>query len=190
MFYKFQSVISKLSFKLNTIFFLIKYFPAISGSRRIRIGNRVRINFFNIEGKGLKLHFKENAFLKSDVVIQGSGYFELGRRSYISSFSVVGVNEKVVIGDDVMIADAFSLRDTNHNFSSINIPMIEQGISTKAVTICDDVWIGHGVSVTQGVTIGKGAIVAGGAVVTRDVPEYSVVAGVPAKVIKYRSENE
>ena len=74
---------------------------------------------------------------------------------------------------------------------SINIPMMEQGISTKAVTICDDAWIGHGVSVTQGVTIGKGAIVAGGAaVVTKDVPEYSVVAGVPAEVTKYRSENE
>ncbi len=73
---------------------------------------------------------------------------------------------------------------------SINIPMMEQGISTKAVAICDDVWIGHGVSVTQGVTIGKGDIVAGGAVVTKDVPEYSVVAGVPAEVIKYRSENE
>ena len=61
-----------------------------------------------------------------------------------------------------------------------------EGISKGNIIIHDDVWIGYGVTILSGVHIGKGAVVAAGAVVTRDVPPYSIVGGVPAKVIKYR----
>ena len=59
----------------------------------------------------------------------------------------------------------------------------------KPVIIGDDVWIGGRVIILPGVTIGNGAIVGAGAVVTRDVPEYAIVGGVPAKVIKMRTQN-
>ena len=75
----------------------------------------------------------------------------------------------------------------NHNTERIDIPMREQGsLPPQKVTICDDVWIGARVIILPGVTIGKGSIIAAGAVVTKNVPEYAVVGGVPAKVIKYR----
>jgi len=108
----------------------------------------------------------------------------------INSYSVIGVNEKVIIGDNVMIADNFSFRDTDYAFDRIDIPMREQGIITSPITIDDDVWIGHGVIITKGVMIGTGAIIAAGAVVTKDVPACAIVGGVPAKIIKYRNENE
>ncbi|MBR76462.1 MAG: acetyltransferase [Flavobacteriales bacterium] len=85
-----------------------------------------------------------------------------------------------------MIAQAVTIRDTDHNFNSIDLPMIKQGITTSSVLIDDDVWIGHGVIITKGVKIGKGSIIAAGAVVTKDIPAYSIAGGVPARVIKKR----
>lgn len=69
-------------------------------------------------------------------------------------------------------------------FALLNLP------KSKKTIIGNDVWIGHNVTVKQGITIGHGAVVGGNAVVTKDVPPYAVVGGVPAKVIKYRFTDE
>ena len=74
----------------------------------------------------------------------------------------------------------------NHGFYTREIPVKEQDYVDAAITIEDDVWIGAGVVILAGVTIGKGAIIAAGAVVNKDVPPYTIVGGVPAKVIKER----
>lgn len=72
----------------------------------------------------------------------------------------------------------------NHIFDDPNRPFIEQGITAEGIVIENDVWLGSAAVVTDGVHIGQGAVVAAGAVVTKDVPAHSVVAGVPARVIK------
>jgi len=154
------------------------------------VEERVKIKPLFINNKKIQIIMKKKSYIKNDVVIQGSGTFIIGENSYISSFSVIGVNEKVIIGDNVIIADSFSLRDTDHAFQRLDIPIRLQGIKTSPIKIEDDVWIGHGVIITKGVTVGTGAIIAGGAVVTKDVPAYAIVGGVPAKIIKYRNENE
>lgn len=66
----------------------------------------------------------------------------------------------------------------------------QEGISKGNITVDDDVWIGFRSTILSGVHIGQGAVIAAGAVVTKDVPPYSIVAGVPAKVIKYRFKSD
>ena len=76
---------------------------------------------------------------------------------------------------------------SSHKFDRIDIPMCEQGdMSPKKVVIGSDVWIGARVIILPGVQIGSGSIIGAGAVVTKDIPPFSVVGGVPAKVIKSR----
>ncbi len=110
----------------------------------------------------------------------------MGCNSYIGEYSIIGCNEKIAIGRDVMIAQSVSIRDTDHVYEQIDIPMNQQGIITAPVIIDDNVWIGHGATILKGVHIGTGAIVAAGAVVTRNVEPFSIVGGVPAKKIGSR----
>ena len=96
---------------------------------------------------------------------------------------------KIVIGDFVMIADNVSMRTDEHSSARTDIPMAEQGGISGEIIIEDDVWICYGAVITNGVRIGKGSIIGANAVVTRDVLPYSLVGGVPAKLIKNRKDS-
>lgn len=90
----------------------------------------------------------------------------------------------VIIGSHVNLAQGITVTALNHNFEDSEKRIDEQGVSTSAVVIEDDIWIGANAVVLPGVTIGHHSVVAAGAVVTKDVPPHSLVAGVPAKIIK------
>ena len=93
----------------------------------------------------------------------------------------------IIIGDNVQLAPYVTLMSAMHEYANTDIPMIQQtGFISKPITIEDDVWIGLRAIILPGVTIHKGAVVGAGAVVTKDVPSYAVVGGVPAKLIKFR----
>jgi acetyltransferase-like isoleucine patch superfamily enzyme len=133
--------------------------------------------------------------------------FWLGKRSVIESFCcinnavgdvTIGDNTRigihctvigpVCIGNNVNLAQGITVTALNHNFEDATKRIDEQGISTKPVIIGDDVWIGANAVILPGVTIGRHCVVAAGAVVTKDVPDNTLVGGVPAKVIKPLSE--
>ena len=94
----------------------------------------------------------------------------------------------VTIGSHVNLAQGITITALNHNFDDSEKRIDQQGISTKEVVLEDDIWVGANAVILPGVTIGSHCVVAAGAVVTKDVPDNSVVAGVPAKVIKKLSE--
>ena len=90
----------------------------------------------------------------------------------------------VTIGSHVNLAQGITITALNHNFDDSEKRIDQQGISTKEVVLEDDIWVGANAVILPGVTIGKHAVVAAGAIVTKDVPPHSLVAGVPAKVIR------
>ena len=129
--------------------------------------------------------------------------FSLGRQSVIESYCCinnavgdvvigddtrVGIHNTIIgpvtIGSHVNLAQGITVTALNHNFDNSDKRIDEQGVSTSQVVIGDDVWIGANAVVLPGVTIGTHSIVAAGAVVTKDVPPHSLVAGIPAKIIK------
>jgi acetyltransferase-like isoleucine patch superfamily enzyme len=87
------------------------------------------------------------------------------------------------------LAQGITVTALNHNFKDTSKRIDEQGISTKSIIIGDDVWIGANAVILPGVTIGNHCVIAAGAVVTKDVPDNTLVGGVPAKVIKYLTAN-
>lgn len=129
--------------------------------------------------------------------------FYLGSHSVVESFSCInnavgdvvigdytriGIHNTIIgpvtIGSHVNLAQGITVTALNHNFDNPALRIDEQGVSTSPVSISDDVWIGANAVVLPGVSIGRHAVVAAGAVVTHDVPPYTVVGGIPAKVIK------
>lgn len=109
---------------------------------------------------------------------------KIGRDGLISEFTVIRGQGGVTIGDRVYTSPFTQIVAVNHVFDDPTRPFIEQGITAQGIVIEDDVWIGSGAIITDGVRIGKGAVIAAGAVVTQDVPPHTLVAGVPARVIK------
>ena len=129
--------------------------------------------------------------------------FSLGDYSVVESYSCinnavgdviigdhtrVGLHNTVIgpvtIGSHVNLAQGITVTALNHNFAEKGLRIDEQGVSTNPVTIGDDIWIGANAVILPGVTIGNHSVIAAGAVVTKDVPPYTLVAGVPAKIIK------
>lgn len=126
-----------------------------------------------------------------NVNIERKADFGKGTGIKIGDNSGLGVNCSVRgpldLGANIMMGPDVTILTSIHNTVRTDIPMNQQGfLPNQKVTIGDDVWIGTRAIILPGVSVGKGAIIGAGAVVTKDVPEYAVVAGVPAKVIKYR----
>lgn len=129
-----------------------------------------------------------------NVNVEHGAFFGGGREIEIGDNSAIGLNARIsgplTIGDDVMMGPGVSIFTQNHETENIHKPMRLQTAPKEKVTIGSDCWIGANAVILPGVTIGNGVIVGAGAVVTKDVPNFAVVGGVPAKVIKFREENK
>jgi len=166
---------------------LIIYYLLISKlphSRLNMIFNKIRCWYVCRVLKIMKQH-QENYF-EDNVYIGNGSKVTIGEHCHINeNVFIQGAN----IGNYVMIAPNVTLLNSLHNYQNIDIPMIKQGgVENLNSTIEDDVWIGRNVIIMPNITIGKGSVVGAGSIVTKDVEPYSVVGGVPAKLIKRRKE--
>ena len=107
---------------------------------------------------------------------------------YIGNHSLIGIGNVIIgpvtIGNNVILAQNIVVSGLNHVYTDPDVPIHLQPVTTAAITIEDDCWIGANVVITAGVTIGRHSVIAAGSVVTKDVPPYSVAAGNTARVIK------
>lgn len=129
-----------------------------------------------------------------NVTVEHGAFFGGGREIEIGNNSAIGLNARIsgplTIGDDVMMGPNVSIYTQNHETENIHKPMRLQTAPKQKVTIGNDCWIGANAILLPGVTVGNGVIIGAGAVVTKDVPDYAVVGGVPAKIIKIREERK
>ncbi len=128
-----------------------------------------------------------------DIYIERGATF--GREASVGDYSQIGymceLHGKVTLGSHVLMGPEVAIYTENHCTDSIDIPIMSQGnTAMKEVFIGDDCWIGHRAIILPGVEIGDHSIIAAGAVVTHSFPAYSVVGGVPAKLIKSRNSSE
>ena len=143
-------------------------------------------------GEHVKMRDPGSVTVGDDVLLNYGVYMEssettpveIGSNTHFAPYCVMYGPLKV--GDNCAFAAHVVLASVGHGHSSVDIPMVKQTGTSKKITIEDDVWFGANAVCIGGVTIGKGSIIAAGAVVTKDVEPYSVMAGVPAKLIKKR----
>ena len=123
--------------------------------------------------------------------INRKAYFGKGDRIRLGDNSGLGVNCFIlngsIIGDNVMMGPNFYAFAVNHKHDRVDIPMNQQGFTPKRpITIGNDVWIGRDVKVMPGLHIPDGSILAAGCILTKNFPEYSIIGGVPGKILKSR----
>ena len=140
---------------------------AVSGTAAITIGSRCRIG------------------TNTELQTNDAGRIVLGADIRINRGCTIVSYASVTIGDFAIIGEYVTIRDANHGMSASE-PMRYQPHVAEPVRIGADVWIGRGACILPGVTIGAGAVIGANSVVTRDIPKFSIAAGMPAQVIRQR----
>ncbi len=158
----------------------------------IALGNAVTIDDNSlIDGRGAGdngIVIEDNVIVNRSCMIQAkSGPIRLGKRTTIGSNSVIVSMAGVVFGEAVLVAGNCYFTAGAYHVDDTGSAVMDQGAYSKGpIILGDNSWIGTGAIILDGVKVGKGAIVGAGAVVTKDVPDYAIVAGVPAKIIRMR----
>jgi acetyltransferase-like isoleucine patch superfamily enzyme len=126
----------------------------------------------------------ENSTVMAPIAGAAFDHIKIGNNVYINSNSLLMARGGITIEDDVMLAANVQLLSNNHDEYD------RQVLTCKPIHIKKGAWIGAGASILPGVTIGKYAIVGAGAIVTKDVGDYEVAVGVPAKIVKTLDEDK
>ncbi|MCR5202249.1 MAG: acyltransferase [Lachnospiraceae bacterium] len=155
--------------KIDYTSYVIKPMRLI-GAKHIRIGKNVAIL------NQARIECIRNKKCKGEVIIKD--------RTSIEQCCHIIAGNKLVIGKDVTISAFVYIADTGHGMDDMSMDVMKQPLVVKHTEIKDGAFIGIGARIMPGVTVGKHAVVGANAVVTHDVPDYAMVAGAPAKIIK------
>jgi acetyltransferase-like isoleucine patch superfamily enzyme len=161
-----------------------------------KIHFRATINYSDI----LKIQIGKGTSIGAGSIIDVTEYsgdsnnskLQIGIDTYIGELNNIRASGGlIVVGNNCLISQNVSIIATNHSYK-LNALIKDQPWKTSQnfVIIGDDVWIGCGAIVLPGVTIGNGAIIAAGSVVTKDVEQNAIIAGVPAKFLKFRTKDD
>ncbi|MHA2230893.1 MAG: acyltransferase [Candidatus Hodarchaeales archaeon] len=135
-----------------------------------------------------QMNIKGNPRIHSTASLRCGYNIYLGLNSRINQYCCVWASEnsKITLGDNVLMGPGVKIFSSNYTTEHTEVPMNVQPYVEKDILIGNDVWLGSNSIVVAGVKIGDGSIIAAGSVVTRDIPEYVIAGGIPAKPIKSR----
>jgi acetyltransferase-like isoleucine patch superfamily enzyme len=170
----------------------------LNSTHGITIGNPAYLSSSaRLQLKSDGRHFGGKIIIGDDVTISDGviiatygGTVAIGSRAYVGPYCVLYGHGGLRIGSNTMIGAHTVIVPANHSFNRTDIPLNLQPTRTQGITIADDVWIGARCCILDGVNIGRGAVIGAGAVVTKDIDAYSVAFGVPALVMRSRSNAE
>lgn len=128
-----------------------------------------------------------------EIIVKQNAYIGSAKGLILGNYAQIGANSRigpnVTIGNNVLMGPDVILMTTAHAFEDPHVIIRLQGaLPVRPIIVEDDVWIGTRVTILPGVTIGKGAVIGANSLVTKDIEEYSICGGVPAKHIRYRGE--
>ncbi len=147
------------------------------------MGRHVRIDRPSGVRVGARVTFEADVWMK---LVSDQATVAVGDFTFVGRGTEFDVTESVVVGSHVLIGPGVFITDHNHGIEH-GLRVDEQICAGGPVVIGDDVWLGAGVVILPGVTVGQGAVIGAGAVVTRDIPDWSVCAGVPARIMRKRT---
>jgi acetyltransferase-like isoleucine patch superfamily enzyme len=163
----------------------------LSLGQSVTLHDDVRIDALSQQGivLGDNITIREGCIVECTGVLRCPGEgLSIGDDTGISQYCFIGARGFVRIGKNVQFGPRVTIYAENHNFDDMSRPIREQGVRRQGIIIEDDCWLGSGCIVLDGVTIGKGSVIAAGCVVTISVPPYSVVAGVPGRLLRTRGK--
>ena len=185
---------------MRLIFHLfINFFYKLKYNKNLVISNNTRINInkINSRSKKFQLSVGENSTILCNYFFEkDNAKITIGRNTYIGMNTNLITMNSITIGDNVQIAWGVTMLDNNsHSLNYLirrdDLKLVNQGIIryeeiiSSKIVIEDDVWIGFNVIILKGVHLGKGCVIAAGSVVVNSFPEFSLIAGNPAKLIRH-----
>ena len=169
----------------------IRFGSKLRLGRNVIIGDFVEINALSKNGVvfGNNVTISKFGFIECSSVLDNLGEgIHIGNNVGIAQNVFIQVRGEIRIGNDVIIGPNVTMISENHNFSILDKAIRLQGVNRIGIVIEEGVWIGTGSVILDGVTVGKNSIIAAGSIVRSDVPEFAIVGGVPARIIKFRSQ--
>lgn len=159
---------------------------------KISIGDNVIIDDYAVldaKGDDSRIEIDSDVIIGRGTVLScKGGILSIGSSTNIAMQCFIQSGKKTVIGKNVLFAAyCYVIGGGDHLTSRTDIPIIAQGQVVRGITIEDNCWIGAGVNVLDGTRIGRDSIIGAGAVVNRDIPEFSIAVGVPARVTRRRT---
>lgn len=161
---------------------------------QIFIGNNFTADgnvVLDAKGKGSSIELGNSIFIGRNTIFScASSNIKVGNNVSIGPGCYIRASRgPVKLGSDITMGAYTVIISGNPDYKRLDIPMMNQEGEAKGISIGDDVWMGVGVRIIDGVKIGNGCVIGAGAVVTKDIPDFSIAAGVPAKIISNRKNN-
>ncbi|MCO5947257.1 acyltransferase [Mucilaginibacter flavidus] len=170
----------------------VRHAYKITAGKNLILEDNVSVNALSENG----ISFGDNVSIARDSILFCTGIIayrgkgiSIGDRTGISARAYFAGQGGITIGNDVIMGPNVQVFSENHLYNDMSLTIKEQGVTKQSVSIGNNCWVGAGSTILAGVTIGDGCVVAAGSVVTKSFAANSVIAGVPAKLIKTRGEN-